>query len=88
MIMSFENSGGGAGAKPEPASVQPSQAVTPPDTSNQFAVCAHPDGMLVIRKLPIARLSKDEAINLAAWLVCLADPEMKEFRRVCLEIAK
>jgi hypothetical protein len=34
------------------------------------------------------RISKQQAVNLAAWLVATADPDSKEFLRVLTEIAK
>lgn len=57
------------------------------DTSNFFGVGGQGD-FLVITKLPMGRLPKAQAINLAAWLRVLADPEGKEFDRVVAEIKK
>jgi len=58
------------------------------DTANHFMVGSQ-DGMLVILNPPVGRkFNKSEAINLAAWLVALADPDEKEFERVLKEIKK
>lgn len=51
------------------------------DSSNQFAVGVRGD-YVVITRVPIGQLTKPEAVNLAAWLMVLADPEGKEFSRV------
>ena len=53
----------------------------PLDTANHFMVAGQGDDLVIIQ-LPIGRLKKDRALNLAAWLVALADPEGKEFERV------
>lgn len=41
------------------------------DTANRFLVCAQGDTLVLLRSPQ--RISKDEALNLAAWLVALAD---------------
>jgi hypothetical protein len=56
-----------------------------PDTGNLFLVGVRSqDGRIVIGLLGAlgAPLPKTSAINLAAWLVVLADPEQKEFQRM------
>lgn len=42
------------------------------DTTNKFMVSLHGDGIVMLRR-PASQLSKAEALNLAAWLVALAD---------------
>lgn len=52
----------------------------PADTSNWFLVCSDAKGQITIRVDVRARkLTKAEAVNLAAWLVAHADPEQKTF---------
>jgi|SRR6185312_7522700 len=59
----------------------------PLDSANHFGVAA--DGeQLGIMRIPVRWLARDEAINLAAWLVVVADPERKEFERLFSEIKK
>lgn len=65
-------------------------APKPIDTSNQFLVCAKDDKIMVheiLVKHPIL-LTKEQAVNLAAWLVITADPAAEAFDRVVREIAK
>ena len=45
------------------------------DTSNKFFVAAQGDQIVIMR--PAQRISHDEALNLAAWLVALADRDDK-----------
>jgi hypothetical protein len=52
------------------------------DSSNQFAVGVRSDGRIFIYKVPMKHLTKAEALNLAAWLCVLADPEGAEFERL------
>lgn len=48
------------------------------DTSNKFLVGINRD--LIIVMMIRQTMSKDEALNLAAWLVALADPEGNKFK--------
>lgn len=41
----------------------------PIDTFNRFLVASNGDGVVLLRPAP-KRLSKEEALNLAAYLVC------------------
>lgn len=41
------------------------------DASNKFFVGVQGDNIVILR--PCQQMSKADAINLAAWLVCLAD---------------
>lgn len=52
------------------------------DTLNRFMVGARGDNITIMRFSPL--LSKEEALNLAAYLVCLADnsPTHEEFHKV------
>jgi hypothetical protein len=51
------------------------------DTSNKFQVAASVSGEIVLA--PIAgRLSIDDALHLAAWLVLVADPDGERFQEV------
>lgn len=59
----------------------------PLDSANHFGVAC--DGLQFgIMKIPVRWMARDEAINLAAWLVAIADPERKDFERVLAEIRK
>ena len=63
------------------------------DTSNRFGVGVRGDKVVISAfqwstKLLSAELSKDQALNLAAWLAVLADPEGKDFQRIIEEIKK
>jgi hypothetical protein len=81
----------GGGPQQDPANLIPGTAhLKPvPDTSNQFAVGARGEYVVILRPPNTwAALSKAEAINLAAWLAVLADPDGKEFARVIGEIKK
>lgn len=49
------------------------------DTFNKFAVGVQGDKITVFNIVGPARISKDEALNLAAWLVSLADPVGDQF---------
>lgn len=51
------------------------------DTTNRFLVGARGDSVIIMRR-PNAELSKEDALNLAAWLVALADPDGEEFKAV------
>lgn len=61
-----------------------------PDTSNMFAVGVTGVSMSkVIINLPVPRpLTREQALNLAAWLIVLADPEGKDFARLVEAIKK
>lgn len=59
----------------------------PLDSSNQFFVGVSGD-RVVIQRNPVGYLRKEEAINLAAWLMLLADPDGKKFERVVKEISE
>lgn len=51
------------------------------DTSNKFKVAASGSGGIVLA--PIAgRLSINDALHLAAWLVLVADPDGERFQEV------
>jgi hypothetical protein len=53
-----------------------------PDTGNLFLVGVRGDGMVSIGLIGCAPFPKSAALNLAAWLVVLTDPEQKEFQRM------
>ncbi len=46
-------------------------------TFNMFGVGSHDDLITIV--LPRERLTKAQALNLAAWLVVLADPSGRDF---------
>lgn len=54
------------------------------DPSNRFAVSIDGHGCLWLHLCPRPHepLSRDDALNLAAWLAALADPGGEEFARV------
>lgn len=61
------------------------------DSSNIFAVGASRFEMLRVTELAIhkpvmGRISRDEALNLAAWIVALADPNLEEFAKILQQI--
>lgn len=69
------------------------------DSSNQFAVGVKgdrilfspaPDQFLMRQPLHIPRLelTREQALNLGAWLVTLADPTGEEFEKLRQEIQK
>lgn len=49
------------------------------DTFNKFMVGAQGDKITLLNIRGPSYLSKDEALNLAAWLVSLADPGGEKF---------
>ena len=53
------------------------------DTSNEFAVTAHPtlQSVMIIQS-PCGAMTRGEALNLAAWIVALVDPGAKDFNRL------
>lgn len=51
------------------------------DTSNKFKVATMAGGQVVL-ELPVGRLSRDDALNLAAWIVTVADPDGEHFQTV------
>lgn len=60
------------------------------DSSNQFVVRAS-DSDIFFNPFPNrtpCKLSKAQAINLAAWLMLIADPTGEEFQRVVKQIVK
>lgn len=72
-------------------------AGAPIDSSNQFDVVRRDDGSVAAFGLwrrmgadhfVTAGLTRAEALNLAAWLSVLADPEGKDFGRLVEEIKK
>jgi hypothetical protein len=52
------------------------------DTTNKFAVTASLQGITIL-KPPLGPITHDDALNLAAWLVALADHE-KKFQTIVL----
>lgn len=93
MIDFREQPGGGPGQDPAPT---PKAIIPTPvpavDTANHFLVGAQGE-TLVILNPPGRPITRREALNLAAWLVVLADvvqpdPDGKEFARLVAEIRK
>lgn len=80
--------GGGEEGKPKrlPDPETPAPAPVPkPDSSNQFAVGVL--GKLFVINMPVPRpMTREQALNLAAWLAVLVDPDGKEFERLVKEI--
>ena len=55
----------------------------PIDTTNRFAVSAFGDGVAILNPPAAGEpLTRADALNLAAWLVALADPLEDEFAAV------
>lgn len=75
--------------EPDPAPKHTGKKTSMPDTSNQFAVCAKGDNVLVhgiLAREPIT-MARGNAINLAAWLVVMATGE-KDFWEIVEHISK
>ena len=51
------------------------------DSSNRFLVGLTGAGAIQIMLPPRAPISKEDAINLAAWLLAIADPGREQFER-------
>lgn len=56
------------------------------DTTNKFIVAAQGDAIRVMRPHMATAMSKDDALNLAAWLVALADPGGERFAQVLVAV--
>lgn len=53
------------------------------DSRNKFQVKAQGNrNQVVIWKLPVGALSEGDAINLAAWLLAVADPKLSNFKEI------
>lgn len=65
----------------------PATAVKKLDSSNLFGVGKDGSGWIVINRVP-SRLTAAAAVNLAAWLMLLADPTGEKFEAVVREIKK
>ena len=91
MINFHEQPGGGLGQDPAPllegVRCEFPYLKRPLDTANHFGVAASGE-QFGIMKMPVRWLARDEAINLAAWLMVTADPTGKEFERVVKAIVK
>lgn len=86
-MISLNEQPSGPEKKPEQKSVAGIHC-PPGDTSNQFFVGAvGGKDMITIVSLR-CQMTKAQAINLAAWLIVLADPAGEEFERVVNEIKK
>ncbi len=57
----------------------------PIDSANYFEVVLRADGTIGIFKWQVESLSKSDAINLAAWIVAMAD-DLPQFARVLHQI--
>ncbi|TXH09640.1 MAG: hypothetical protein E6R03_16480 [Hyphomicrobiaceae bacterium] len=58
----------------------------PLDSGNHFAVGMKGPTVVIVRMGK--QLTREEALNLAAWIVALTDPERTDFNRVLGEIVK
>jgi hypothetical protein len=52
------------------------------DTTNKFMVSTTPRDEFVMIMLPVRRLPREDALNLAAYIVALVDPLGEEFSKV------
>lgn len=52
------------------------------DVPNNHGVCIRSDGKIAMLLPPVAAMSKDEALILAAWIVCLVDPLGERFEEI------
>ncbi len=57
-----------------------------PDTGNLFLVGVDGAGHVVVNRPLMGPLTREEAWNLAAWIVALTDPEGKQFRTLVGDI--
>jgi len=55
------------------------------DSANHFVVGVRGE-QIVVGYPPLKPISKEEALNLAAWLRCLADPAGEQFDKLIQEI--
>lgn len=51
------------------------------DTFNRFLVGSHGEEVVMLVRVP-QRLAREDALNLAAWLVAITDPAGDDFRAV------
>lgn len=51
------------------------------NTFNRFFVGLQAGNIVFLRPVPV-RITKDQALNLAAYLVSMVDPEGEEFKKV------
>lgn len=58
------------------------------DTCNRFLVATSGDGQRVSLLPAGGIISREEALNMAAWIVALTDPEQREFQRLLDGIKK
>lgn len=58
------------------------------DTCNRFLVATSADGQRVSLLPAGGIISRAEALNMAAWIVALTDPEQREFARLLDGIRK
>jgi hypothetical protein len=90
--MNQENFSGGAGHGDGCPTVTPAGYETacpaPLDSANHFQVVRRGDGQIGVYGLPIRHLESEQALNLGAWLVVMADPERKRFDQLWREITK
>ncbi len=56
------------------------------DGSNDFAVCRVQDSVIIQRPVPRHPLTIKQALDLAAWIVALADPSGVEFANVLHQV--
>lgn len=95
MIDFAEHPGGGLGQDPAPKNFTPAGCARcefphlkrPLDSANHFGVGATGEQFGIMR-IPVRWLARDEAINLAAWLMVTADPTGEYFERLVKEIVK
>jgi hypothetical protein len=52
------------------------------DTTNKFMVGTTPRNEFVMIMLPVRRIPREDALNLAAYIVALVDPLGEEFSKV------
>jgi hypothetical protein len=53
-----------------------------PDISNRFLVGYKGEWLCILQPPTTIPIPREDALNLAAWIVCLADPSGKDFQRV------
>lgn len=58
------------------------------DTFNRFLVGVRGDYVCVGKALSTSQMTKNEALNLAAWIVLCVDPTKEDFEKLCKLISE
>lgn len=76
-------------ASSQGAAGKPAAVAAAVETSNLLGIGVMGSGELVLSAIPVkVLLTKEQALNAAAWIVALVDPGHKEFERLLEAIKK